>query len=87
MRHACVSARHDHRVTFAEIGPLTTLLEGAAAAVGAGMLLGGFAAGLRGVLVGHPRPVLEGRALEGAYLGGLGGAAMSLADIILRYIF
>ncbi|HEY7456447.1 MAG TPA: hypothetical protein VH703_04145 [Solirubrobacterales bacterium] len=73
------------RMIFGQVGPFTSLIEGAATAAGAGMLLGGFATGLRGVLAGHPRPTLEGRALEGAYLGGVGGAAAIVTDMVVSY--
>jgi hypothetical protein len=74
-------------MSFVAVGPLTSLLETAAAAVGAGILLGGFAMGLRGTALAWSVPRLEARAVEGGYIGGgFGGAAM-IADITIRYLF
>lgn len=72
-------------MAFAQIGPLTSVIEGTATAVGAAMLLGGFAMGLRGVLLGRPRVVIETWALDAAYVAGIGGVVAILVDIMLRY--
>jgi hypothetical protein len=70
---------------LAEIGPLTELMESAAAAVGAGMLLGGFGAGAVGLIVGWPKPRFDGRVVRYGYGGGLVAVGMMLADITFRY--
>jgi hypothetical protein len=72
-------------MAFAQFGPLTSLVESAAAAVGAAMVFAGFLVGLHGVLAGLSRRVLEGRTLEAAYLGGAAGASASLVDIIFPH--
>lgn len=71
----------------AQIGPLTTAMESAAAAVAAGMLLGGFLTGLVGIARGWPRRRFDSRVVEFGYLGGAGGAAVMLADITFRHAF
>ena len=67
------------------VGPITSLVESTAAAVGASMLLGGFAAGIHSLVSGWPRPMLEKQALEGGYFAGAFGLAGFIADIIIRY--
>lgn len=62
------------------------MAESTAAAVGATVLLGGFAMGIRGLIVGWPRKVLEARALNGSYLGGAAGLLGLIADITIRYL-
>jgi hypothetical protein len=51
-----------------EASPVTAFLEASATAVGVGMVLGGFAAGLAGVLVGAPRDHVEYSALKAGYV-------------------
>jgi len=70
---------------LAQIGLLTTVLEGAAAAVGAGVVLSGVAVGLWGVAIGRPMIEVEEWALRGGYFGGGFGAGLALVDAILRY--
>lgn len=72
-------------MAFAQFGPLTTLMEGAAAAVGAGILLGGFATGVAGLVLAWPRREFDARVLKDGYIGGLLGVAMMIADITFRY--
>lgn len=63
-------------------GPITTFLEAAATAVGVGLVLGGFVAGLSGLLRGVAREELELRALRGGYVGAaacLASRAVELA--------
>jgi len=69
---------------LAQIGPLTSLAESAAAAVGAGMLLGSFAVGMRGLLRKSSMRGLEQIALRGGYFGGAAGVVLILVDIIIR---
>jgi len=68
------------------IGPITSLVESMAAAVGASMLLGGFTVGICGLVSSWPRPELEEEALAGGYFGGAFGLAGFVADIIIRYL-
>ncbi|HEX8689038.1 MAG TPA: hypothetical protein VF729_02220 [Solirubrobacterales bacterium] len=70
---------------LARVGPLTTLIEGGAAAVGAGILLGGFATGLVGLVLAWPRRKFEWQVLKGGYAGGAAGALLMIADITFRY--
>jgi hypothetical protein len=60
-------------------------MESAAAAVGAGILLGSFAAGLAGLLMAWPRRIAEKRVFRFGYIGGTVGAVLMIADITLRY--
>lgn len=53
-----------------EIGPLTSAMEALAAAVGAGMLLGGFAVGGTGLVRGLSRRTLDRQVLASGYAGG-----------------
>lgn len=72
-------------MALAQIGPLTSLIESAAAAVGAGMLLGSFALGIQGLLRKLSAQGLERWALRGGYFGGVAGVLVILADIMIRY--
>lgn len=71
---------------LAQIGPLTSLMESTAAAVGAGMLLGGFLTGLVGLIRAWPRRQFDARVLWYGYAGGVGAAVVMLADITFRYL-
>lgn len=70
---------------LAQVGPLTSLFEGFAAAVGAGIVLGGFLVGLYRVLRGGSRRELERHVLIDGYSGGLAGVFVVLLDLYLRY--
>lgn len=72
-------------MVLAQIGPLTTVLETAAASVGAGVVLGSVALGVGRLAVGWSRRRIERRALTDGYLGGAFGAAAMVLDLILRY--
>jgi len=72
-------------MVLAQIGPLTTMLEAVATAVGAGAVLGSVAAGIRGLSVRWPVRKIERLALYGSYLGGAVGAASVLFDAVIRY--
>jgi hypothetical protein len=74
-------------MAIAQVGPLTGAAEAMAAAVGAGVLIGGVAAGIRGLVRKSPRLEIEGDALSAGYAGGGVGAVLILADLILRYAF
>jgi hypothetical protein len=69
---------------LAQIGPLTTVVESLATAVGAAMLLGAFAAGAMGVVFGVERKKLDALAFDTGYLGGIAGVVLSLVDLVLR---
>jgi hypothetical protein len=60
-------------------------MEGAAAAVGAGILLGGFATGLVGLVLAWPRREFDARVFRDGYVGGVLGVAAIIADIMFRY--
>ncbi len=70
---------------IAQIGPITSLLETAATAVGAGMVLGSVAAAIRGLGAGWPSRAVERRAVSGGYAGGAVGALSILVDVLIRY--
>lgn len=72
-------------MALAQIGPLTTVFEAAATAVGAGIVLGSFGSGLIGLLLGDPKTAFEARVLRDGYIGGGVGILAILADITLRY--
>lgn len=72
-------------MALAQIGPFTALLESAAAAVGAGVVLGSVYSGLRGLLRRRPLRDVERGALSSGYLGGAIGAVMAIVDVIVRY--
>jgi hypothetical protein len=72
-------------MTIAQIGPFTTLAEAAATAVGAGVVLGSVASGVRGLLSKRPNQEVENQALFGGYVGGVAGAALLVIDLALRY--
>lgn len=74
-------------MAIAEIGPVTSVLETAATAVGAGVILGSTALGILGL---RPRGVIrdiETRAVAGGYLGGAVGGLAAVIDAMLRYGF
>lgn len=70
---------------LAQIGPLTTLSEAGATAVGAGVVLGSVAWGIRGLLKRRPLREAERQALFGGYVGGAFGALLAFLDVIFRY--
>lgn len=74
-------------MAIAQFGPVTSLIEGVATAVGAAMILGGFIVGLYGVARGRPRAMIEAAALDAAYIGGFVGVFAVAADITIRYAF
>jgi hypothetical protein len=69
-------------MTLAQLGPLTTLSEAGATAVGAGVVLGSVGAGAIGLAAGFSREQLELRALQGGYAGGVAGALFALCDLL-----
>lgn len=73
-------------MAFAPIGPITSFAGTLAAAVGAGILLGGFAAGTYRLMTGSSRRTLERHVLTDGYYGGVICVGLLLIDIALRYI-
>lgn len=69
----------------AQIGPLTTIFEAIATAVGAGIVLGSVGVGIVRLALGVSRTRVEGNALIDGYVGGAFGAAIALVDIGVRY--
>ena len=74
-------------MSLAQIGPLTNLMEATAAAVAAGMLLGGFLTGVIGVAKAWPRRQLDHLVLRFGYLGGVGAILVILADSTFHHAF
>jgi hypothetical protein len=72
-------------MALAQIGPLTAVFEAFAAAVGAGIVLGGFALGIYRLTMRRPRDELEARVLADGYAGGLVGVLVTLIDLAVRY--
>jgi hypothetical protein len=72
-------------MAVAPIGPLTSVLEAVATAVGAGAVLGSVAAGMRGLVARWTIRKVERLALCGSYLGGAVGAASVVFDAVIRY--
>jgi hypothetical protein len=68
------------------LGPLTTMLEVAAAAVAAGIVLCSVAVGVIGLALGWSRREIGDRALTDGYIGGAIGAGLALVDVVLRYV-
>jgi hypothetical protein len=64
-----------------EAGPVSALLEASATAVGVGMVLGGFAAGLAILLRGSPRDALDRAALEAGYVFAAVCLVLRLAEL------
>lgn len=69
-----------------QIGPLTTLAEAGATAVGAGVVLGSVGTGTLGLVTGLSTEKLEHYALRGGYAGGVAGALLALLDLAVRYV-
>lgn len=72
-------------MALAQIGPLTELVEMAAAAVAAGMLLGGFLAGLAGLVRSWPRRDFDRIVVQAGYLGGVVSTCIIAADIMFHH--
>jgi hypothetical protein len=72
-------------MALAQIGPLTTVLEAEATAVGAGVVLFSVAAGIVGLTCGRSRREVEDGAAVGGFVGGGVGVVAVLVDLALRY--
>ncbi|MDX6601225.1 MAG: hypothetical protein QOF13_427 [Solirubrobacterales bacterium] len=70
---------------LAQIGLLTTVIEAAETAVGAGVVLCSVAVGVWGLAARRPIGQIEEWALKGGYFGGGFGAVLALGDAALRY--
>jgi hypothetical protein len=73
-------------VLLSQIGPLTSLMESVAAAVGAGALLGAFLIGAYGSFSGWSRGELEARAISDGYAGGVLATLFVVLDLVIRYL-
>jgi hypothetical protein len=72
-------------VPAAQIGLFTSIVEGAATAVAAGVVLSSVAMGLMGMALGWSRQELAVRTLTDGYVGGLLGGVLAVVDILIRY--
>ena len=71
-------------MAFAQIGPLTTVLEVAATVAGAGVVLGSVAMGAIGLALGWSRQEIGDRALTDGCVGGVVGIAVAVVDAALH---
>jgi len=71
-------------VLLAATGPVTAFIESAAVSIGAGMLLGGFLAGLRGLLTDGSTADRERWMVEMSSSGGLVMALCLAAEASMR---
>jgi hypothetical protein len=71
-------------MAFAQVGPLTGSIEALATAIGAGSLLGGFAIGSVGTVLGWPRAKLEKWALPSGHAGGVFAVLLGSVDLAMR---
>lgn len=72
-------------MALSQIGFFTEATEVLAAAVGAGILLGGFLAGSIGIVIGRPRSRRDERVVLSGYVGGTVAILLVLIDLVLRY--
>jgi hypothetical protein len=68
----------------AQVGLVTSLLELAATAIGAGVVVGGFLSATVSVLIRRSRKEAEGKPLRDVFLGGLIGMFCLCVDLIVR---
>lgn len=71
--------------SFANIGSTAAVLEAAASAIGAGMVVGGFAGGIVGVALRWPRAKAEREVLRSSYVMGALGLALLAIDILGKH--
>jgi len=64
---------------------MTTVMEAAATAVAAGVVLGSVGVGSLGFVLGWSRRRIGDRAVTDGYVGGMVGAAVAIIDVVLRY--
>jgi hypothetical protein len=72
-------------MALAQIGPLTTVLETAATAIGAGVVVGGATVGVVRLTMGWSRGEIEDAAEIGGVVGGGLGVVAAVVDLVLRY--
>jgi len=70
---------------FAAAGIFTPIIEGAATAIGAGMVVGGFSGATRGVIRSESRKEVEDDALRATYLGAVVALASWAVDQCIVY--
>ncbi|MDX6608873.1 MAG: hypothetical protein QOF85_798 [Solirubrobacterales bacterium] len=70
---------------LASIGPATAVFEALASSIGAGLVVGGFSAGVRGFLSSRSFDRSEREALKGSYLGGAVGLLTLAFDIVWKH--
>jgi hypothetical protein len=70
----------------ASAGLFTGGLEAVATSIGAGILVGSFAFGVRGLATGTPKEVSEGKAVTGGYVGGTTALFLLVIDILRKYV-
>lgn len=67
---------------LASAGPATGVLEAFATSIGAGLVVGGFAGGIQGLISNRSRSRSEAQALKGSYAGGAMGLMALLIDTV-----
>jgi hypothetical protein len=82
--HAAGDSSNLVAVLVAEAGPVTSGVQAAATAIGAGILLGGFVTGLVGLLLSWEQRRSDRRVVRGGYLGGLIVAIVAIFEAGLR---
>jgi hypothetical protein len=70
---------------FANIGSTVAVLEAAASAVGAGLVVGGFAGGIAGAVLRWPRAKAEREVLRSSYAVGALGLGFLAIDIVRKH--
>jgi hypothetical protein len=71
---------------IASVGPFTGVLEAIATSIGAGIVVGGFAMGVRGSAAGLGRDTTEAMALAGGNAGGCVGLLLLAVDILVKHV-
>jgi hypothetical protein len=66
------------------VGPLTSVLVTCAACVSAGVLIGGFVAGLVDLVEAGSHPGSDTRVRSGGYLGGIAAVGLVMVDLVIR---
>jgi hypothetical protein len=67
---------------FSAAGPATSVLESLASSIGAGLVVGGFTGGIRGLVSTRSLLRSEKTALRGSYFGGAVGLLLLAIDIL-----
>ena len=69
---------------LASLGPATGLFEALASSIGTGLVVGGFAGGVKALFATRSFDRSERAALKGSYLGGALGLFALAFDIVLK---